>query len=92
MSISLSTKKSRLSNIFWWINTLPRACVATTRMTLSKSGVKPGHGASAIVMIEPSMKVSISYASCVGTWISSPSCVICIPNRRNASGMIPSWL
>ena len=31
----------------------------TTSSTLSKSGVSPGQGASAIVMIEPSMKDSI---------------------------------
>ena len=39
--------------------TLPFACVATTSSTLNKSGVSPGQGASAIVMIEPSMKDSI---------------------------------
>ena len=60
ISISLSTKNKRLSNIFWWISTLPTDCVATTRNTLSKSGVSPGQGASAMVMIEPSINVSIS--------------------------------
>ena len=59
MSISLSTKKRRLSNIFWWISTEPLACVATTRKIDSRSGVSPGHGASAMVMIEPSMKLSM---------------------------------
>jgi hypothetical protein len=45
MSINLSTKNKRL------------ACVATTRTILNKSGVNPGHGASAMVRIEPSMSV-----------------------------------
>ena len=56
MSMSLSTKKRRLSNIFWWISTLPRACVANTSTMLSKSGVNPGQGASETVRIEPSIK------------------------------------
>ena len=60
MSMSLSTKNSRLSNIFWWIRALPLAWVAVTRTMDNKSGVKPGHGASATVKMEPSMKVSIS--------------------------------
>ena len=49
MSISLSTKNRRDSNIFWWTRTLPRACVAVTSRMDSKSGVKPGQGASATV-------------------------------------------
>ena len=59
MSISLSTKNRRLSNIFWWISTAPLACVATTRKIDSRSGVSPGHGASAMVIIEPSRNVSM---------------------------------
>ena len=57
---SLSTKNRRLSNIFWWMITSPLAWVATTRIILSRSGVRPGHGASASVIIDPSIKVSIS--------------------------------
>ena len=60
MSISLSTKNSRDSNIFWCTSTLPRAWVAVTRRMDRRSGVNPGHGASATVRMEPSMKVSIS--------------------------------
>ena len=60
MSINLSTKNKRLSNIFWWNNTLPLAWVATTRSTDMRSGVSPGHGASANVIIEPSMNDSTS--------------------------------
>ena len=59
MSMSLSTKKRRLSNIFWWMSTAPLAWVATTRNIESRSGVSPGHGASAMVMMEPSRKVSM---------------------------------
>ena len=59
MSMSLSTKNRRLSNIFWWMSTEPLACVATTRKIDSRSGVNPGHGASAMVMIEPSMNDSM---------------------------------
>ena len=40
ISINLSTKNKRLSNIFWWINTLPFAWVATTKNTLSKPVAK----------------------------------------------------
>src|SRR5690606_40763776 len=38
ISINLSTKNKRLSNIFWCIKTLPLAWVATTKIILSKSG------------------------------------------------------
>ena len=60
ISISLSTKKRRDSNIFWWISTLPFAWEATTKTIESKSGVNPGQGASEIVKIEPSIKDLIS--------------------------------
>ena len=42
-----------------------------------------------MVMIEPSMKVSISYESCRGIWMSSPRCSTVMPRRRNASGIMP---
>jgi hypothetical protein len=46
ISINLSVKNRRLSNIFWWMSTLPLACVAATMTMLMRSGVKPGQGAS----------------------------------------------
>ena len=63
ISMSLAVKNKRLSNIFWWMRTLPLAWVAVTNTIESKSGVNPGHGASETVRMEPSMKVSISYDS-----------------------------
>ena len=55
MSINLSTKNSLDSNIFWCTKRLPFACVATTKMIESKSGVNPGQGASETVRIDPSI-------------------------------------
>ena len=48
------------------MSTLPFACVETTKIILSRSGVNPGHGASEMVKIDPSMKFYISYDSCEG--------------------------
>ncbi len=59
ISMSLSTKNRRLSNIFWCTNTLPFAWMAVTSTMLSRSGVKPGHGASLTVMLLPSMNLVI---------------------------------
>ena len=54
MSIKRSTNTSRRSNIFWWISTVPRLWVATTRAMLMRSGGKPGQGMSSIFGIAPS--------------------------------------
>ena len=64
------------------------SAVATTNTILNKSGVKPGHGASEIVNIEPSMYFVIEYPLlCSGISISSPSFSIVIPSFLKTSGI-----
>ena len=89
MSISLSTKNRRLSNIFWCMSTLPLAFVATTSITLRRSGVSPGHGASAMVMMEPSIYDSILKRSWLGMCMSSPFTSSFMPSLRKLSGISP---
>ena len=50
---SLSTKNSRLSNIFSKISTVPRACVATITAIEVRSAGNAGHGPSSIFGIWP---------------------------------------
>jgi hypothetical protein len=59
ISINLSTKTFAFKHFFGELR--HPFIVATTKTILNKSGVNPGQGASAIVKIDPSISVFISY-------------------------------
>ena len=67
---SLSTKKSRLSNIFSNTSTVPCACVASTTAIEVRSAGKAGQGPSSIFGIWPPRSSRTASCCSAGTWIA----------------------
>ena len=82
IATSLSVKKSRLSNIFSKISTVPNACVATVTAIDVRSAGNAGHGPSSIFGIVPPRSSSTTSCCRGGTRIVVPSISISHAERR----------